>query len=326
MAKPMAPYVELPKLDEYKEWFKDYFDLRREDGILEVTMKTLDGPMYWSGAAHRAMSQLTRTISMDHENEIIIWTHKGPDWMKDSDQDGWERYGKERFSHQYFDDMNIIKNMIEDIEVPTIGVMQGPGFHWDSFILCDISIASEDCKWDDPHLQYGLVPGDGMGMLLQHFLGTKRAAYYMYTSQQFTAQQALEWGWVSEVVPKGKALDRAWEIARLIKTVPYETRCITSYIAKRPLSKLINEDLKLHTVNEQYSTVLKIAQGQMGGHEEFGKGQMDEAYHGLFARWRYDADVDDMKKPQTAESWNILDRAKKYAEDNHLEYTVKNKK
>ena len=40
MATPMVPYVELPKFDEYKEWFKDYFDLRREDGILEVTMKT----------------------------------------------------------------------------------------------------------------------------------------------------------------------------------------------------------------------------------------------------------------------------------------------
>lgn len=321
--KPMVPYVQLPKFEEYKEWFKDYFDMRREDGILEVTMKTGDGPMYWSGGAHRAMSQLTRIISLDHENEILIWTHKGPDWMKDSDQNGWERYGEERFEHQYLDDTNLIKNMIFDLEIPTIGVMQGPGFHWDSFILCDISIASEDCKWDDPHLQYGLVPGDGMGLLLQHYLGAKRANLLMYTSEQFDAKQALEWGWVSEVVPKGKALERGWEIARLLKTVPYETRMITSYLCKRPLEHMYVNDLKLHTVNEQYSTVLKIAQGQMGGHEEFGKGQMDEAYHGLFARWRYDPNVKDMFQPQTAESWNILYRAIEYAKENGLEYSEK---
>ena len=72
MGKPMADYVKLPKLDEYKEWFKDFADLYREDGILQVTWKTNNGPMHWSGMAHRACSQLTRVLSLDWENEIII--------------------------------------------------------------------------------------------------------------------------------------------------------------------------------------------------------------------------------------------------------------
>ena len=41
--KPMAPYAKLPELEEYKEWFKDFADLYREDGILQVTWKTNDG-------------------------------------------------------------------------------------------------------------------------------------------------------------------------------------------------------------------------------------------------------------------------------------------
>ena len=49
MGKPLADYVKLPQLDEYKEWFKDFADLYREDGILQVTWKTLDGPMQHSG-------------------------------------------------------------------------------------------------------------------------------------------------------------------------------------------------------------------------------------------------------------------------------------
>ena len=318
MGNPMVDYVKLPQFDEYKEWFKDHFDLRREDGILEITMKTGDGPMYWSGAAHRAMSQLSRIISMDHENEILIWTHKGPNWMQDDDPHGWYRYNEERFQHQYFDDTNIIKNMIFDLEIPTIGVMQGPGFHWDSVMLCDITIASEDCKWDDPHLQYGLVPGDGMAMLMQHFLGTKRANYLMYTSQQWDAKQALEWGWVSEVVPKEKTMERAWEIARLIKSVAYETRTITSHLCKRPLERLLVNDLKLHTVSEQYSSMIKVAQGQLGGIEDV---QIDEAAQGRLMRWRYHPEVDDMKQPQTAESWKIADRATKWYKEKYGEYT-----
>ena len=47
--KPMAPYVKLPELEEYSTWFKDFADLYREDGILQVTWKTNDGPMHHSG-------------------------------------------------------------------------------------------------------------------------------------------------------------------------------------------------------------------------------------------------------------------------------------
>ena len=144
MARPLADYVQLPKLDEYKEWFKAFADLKREDGILQVTWKTNDGPMHHSGMSHRAMSQLTRVISMDLENEIIIYTHIGDNWMIESDANGWETYSelpRQRFEHQYFDDTNLIKNMVFDLQVPTIGAMPGPGFHWDSAMLCDVTLA-----------------------------------------------------------------------------------------------------------------------------------------------------------------------------------------
>lgn len=63
MGTPLADYVKLPQLEEYKEWFKDFADLYREDGILQVTWKTNDGPMCHSGMSHRACSQLTRVLS-----------------------------------------------------------------------------------------------------------------------------------------------------------------------------------------------------------------------------------------------------------------------
>jgi len=317
MGKPMADYVKLPKLDEYKEWFKDFADLHREDGILQVTWKTNDGPMYWSGMAHRAMSQLTRTLSMDHENEIIIFTHYGEDWMIESDPNGWETYTQERFNHQYFDDTNLIKNMVFDLDVPTIGAMPGSGFHWDSAMLCDITLMAEDTRIEVPHAQGGLVPGDGMGLMFQHYLGTKRGNYYMMSSRQVNAQQMLEWGMASEVLPKGKVLDRAWEIARMLKVMPYENRCIMSDLAKRPLQKLIVDNLKLHTVSEQYATMIQIDKGDLGDPEA---PQQDEKYISRVNAWRYDSEVDNMMKPQTAESWlNMPKLAHEYFEKKGIE-------
>ncbi len=258
MGKIMADYVKMPKLEEYAEWFKDHFELYREDGILQVSMHTNGHPMCWSGANHRAMSQLSRIISLDRENEILIWTHKGDDWMMDKDPYGWQTYAEERFDHQYIDDYNLIKNMIFDIDIPTIGAIPGPGFHWDSAILCDITLCSDDTKFNDDHLFWGLIAGDGMFMLMQHFMGTKRANYYVWTARQWDAQEALQWGWVNEVVPKGKVVERAWEIARILKSLPRETRTIQTQLCKRPLERLIVDDLKLHTVSEQYSTLIRV--------------------------------------------------------------------
>ena len=301
MAQPLAPYVKLPEFEEYKEWFKDFAEMKREDGILQITWKTNHGPMHHSGMSHRAISQLTRILSMDWKNEIIIFTHIGDNWMIESDANGWETYSElptQRFQHQYFDDTNLIKNMVFDIDVPTIGAMPGPGFHWDSAFLCDVTIVTEDTKIEVPHAQGGLVPGDGMGLMAQHFLGTKRGNYYMMTTRQFTAQQMLDWGMVSEVVEKGKAVERAWEIARMWKRMPYENRCIMANLAKRPLKKLFVEDLKLHTVSEQYGSLLRIAEGTLGDENS---AQQDEKYISRVNDYRYA--TKDMEAPQTLESW-----------------------
>ncbi len=301
MAQPLAPYVKLPEFDEYKEWFKNFADMKREDGILQITWKTNDGPMHHSGMSHRAISQLTRILSMDWKNEIIIFTHIGDNWMIESDANGWETYSElptQRFQHQYFDDTNLIKNMVFDLDVPTIGAMPGPGFHWDSAFLCDVTIVTEDTKIEVPHAQGGLVPGDGMGLMAQHFLGTKRGNYYMMTSRQITAQQMLDAGMVSEVVEKGKAVERAWEIARMWKRMPYENRCIMANLAKRPLKKLFVEDLKLHTVSEQYGSLLRIAEGTLGDENS---AQQDEKYISRVNDYRYA--TKDMEAPQTLESW-----------------------
>ncbi len=304
MGKPMADYVKLPQLEEYKEWFKDFADLYREDGILQVTWKTNDGPMHHSGMSHRACSQLTRVLSLDFKNEIIIFTHIGDSWMIESDPEGWETYSElptERFQHQYFDDTNLIKNMVFDLDVPTIGAIPGPGFHWDSAFLCDVTICSDDTVMEVPHAQGGLVPGDAMGLMCQHYFGTKLGNYYMTTSRQFTAQDLLQHGAISEVVEKDKVMDRAWEIARMWKTMPYENRTIMSNLAKRPLKKLFVEDLKLHTVSEQYGSLLRIAAGDLGDENS---AQQDEKYISHTSDWRYA--TTDMQQPQTAESWRNM--------------------
>lgn len=304
MGKPIADYAKLPELEEYSKWFEDFADLYREDGILQVTWKTKDLPMHHSGMAHRAVGQLARIIGSDWKNEIIIFTTLGDNWMIESDPEGWNTYSElptQRFQHQYFDDTNLFKNMVFDIDVPTIGAIPGPGFHWDSALLADITIATEDTVMEVPHGQGGLVPGDGMGMLCQFYMGTKRGNYYLSTSRQMTAKEMLDFGFISEIVEKGKAQERAWEIARMWKKMSYENRTIMANIMKRPLRRVMMDDFKLNTVSEQYGSLLRIAAGELGDENS---AQQDEKYISRVNDWRYA--TTDMQQPQTFESWSQM--------------------
>ena len=81
-------------------------------------------------------------------------------------------------------------------------------------------------------------------------------------------------------------MERAWEIARIIKSVPRETRTIQAQLCKRPLERLLCNDLKLHTVSEQYSTMVRINAkdyGQTGA-------QTDEKDMSMVHHYRYATD------------------------------------
>ena len=120
-------------------------------------------------------------------------------------------------------DTNLIKNMVFDLDVPTIGAVPAPASTGIPPCCATLPCAPRTPRWRCPTLRGGWCPANGMGLMCQHYFGTKRGNYYMMTSRQFPARQMLEWGMVNEVLPKGKVLERAWEIARMWKTMPYET-------------------------------------------------------------------------------------------------------
>jgi enoyl-CoA hydratase/carnithine racemase len=133
--------------------------------------------------------------------------------------------------------------MVSDGEIPTIGVLNGPGFHSEIVLMCDITLAASDAVLFDLHYDIGSVPADGIHNAFQELLGVKRAAYALLTGEAITAQQALEWGMVNEVVPRERLIPRAYEIAGHIMTQPRMVRRLTTQIVRRPWKQRIVNDL-----------------------------------------------------------------------------------
>ena len=244
----LTSFVPTPDFAEYRERFKEHYKLeRREDGVILVEAHTKNGPIQLSVENHRSVGQLFKTIGADPKNEVMIFTGSGKDFMMDADPEGFALEEQDlaywAYEYAYKDGRINVSSLINDLEIPTIGVLNGPGFHSEICLMCDLTICSEDTVIYDLHYDIGSVPGDGIHSCFQELLGVKRAAYALLTGEAIDAQTALKYGMVNEVVPRDKLLARAWQIADHIMTQPRTTRRLTTQIVRRPWRQKITDDL-----------------------------------------------------------------------------------
>lgn len=244
----LTNFVPTPDFDEYRERFKDHYKMsRREDGVLLVEAHTVGGPIQLSVENHRSVGQMFRTVGADPKNEIMIFTGSGDEFMMDSDPTGFKLEEEELayWSYEYaWKDGRINSySLVFDLEIPTIGLLNGPGFHTELCLFCDITLMAEDATIFDLHYDIGSVPADGIHSCFQELLGVKRAAYALYTGEAITAEKALEYGLVNEVVPRNKLIERAHEISDHIMKQHRVTRRVTSQIVRRPWKKRLVDDL-----------------------------------------------------------------------------------
>lgn len=244
----LQSFIPTPCFEDYQDLFRDIFRLsRREDGVVLAEAHTKGGPVQLSVENHRSVGQLFRTLASDPKNELLIFTGTGPTFMMNVDPLGFELEKKDlhswAYEYAYKDGRTNVASLINELEIPTIGLLNGPGFHAELCLMCDLTLCSDDAVIFDPHFEIGTVPGDGIHSCFQELLGVKRAAYALLTSQVIDAQKALEYGMVNEVLPREKLLDRAWEIADHIMRRSRTTRRLTTQIIRRPWKKRIVDDL-----------------------------------------------------------------------------------
>jgi enoyl-CoA hydratase/carnithine racemase len=113
-------------------------------------------------------------------------------------------------------------------------------------LLADVIVASDTTVFSDyPHLAFGIAPGDGLFVVWEEVLGLNRARQLEIRSGSFTAQQALEWGAIAEVVPLDDVLPRAQEIAEELTRLPQLTNRYMAVILRQHIRRRLAEGTSL---------------------------------------------------------------------------------
>jgi enoyl-CoA hydratase/carnithine racemase len=189
----------------------------------------------WDYEAFETFTDAVADVAGDRDTNVVIFTGTGERF--------WDSYGEpdlpegtaanidmgaELWDQKAWEGIRRPLNWL-DIQVPVIAAVNGPcNIHTELPVSCDIVLCSEDAYFQDSaHFPRGLVPGDGVNFIWPMVLGPNRARYFLLTGQKLSAQQALDWGVVSEILPKAQLLDRAYELARYLVMRPPLTLRLT---------------------------------------------------------------------------------------------------
>jgi enoyl-CoA hydratase/carnithine racemase len=259
--------VKRTRFSDYENRYPNYRFELSDDGILLMQCHTDGDSLVWDWKAHDDMSDAFADVAGDRDIKVLIHAGTGENYNAN-----WGRLpngelpdpplydampgvrGLYKLDEKAWYARQLTANVLE-VDAPMISVVNGPcNNHSEVPLMGDIVLASEDAYFQDAsHFPKGLVPGDGQHVIWSFLVGHNRARHLLLTGKKVTAQEALEWGAVAEVLPKDQLLDRAWELAReLVKRPPLVLR-YTRQLFTQQLKRAFLADLGHGLARETYA-------------------------------------------------------------------------
>jgi enoyl-CoA hydratase/carnithine racemase len=228
----------------HNDYFAAYRSLRltRDDnGVLTVKFHTNEGPFTFTAQDHTEFVDAFYCIAQDRANKIVILTGAGGDFIPGINFSTFGNVSDPGVWSQIHDEGVQILENIANIRVPMIAAIEGRAHvHSEYALLANVIVAAEGATFHDaPHFASGIVPGDGIFTAWSYRAGAGRAEAFLLNPHPLTSRIAQQWGVVAEVVPNGKALSRARELAELYLRAPEVTRRNTRVHFIHPLKERI---------------------------------------------------------------------------------------
>lgn len=139
---------------------------------------------------------------------------------------------------------------IVDCPLPVIGAIDGPAFGMGAEFTsqCDIRICTSNARFAWNFAHRGLVPDTGAGSwLLPRLIGVQQAMKLLYTGDPLSAEEALELGYVDQIVDADELAPVATELAgRIARNSPFSLKRIKTLVYEG-LGSEVSDHMSRHT-------------------------------------------------------------------------------
>jgi enoyl-CoA hydratase len=227
-----------------------FIEFTRDGRIGVITLNRPEKRNAMSFAMLGEFIDCVKTAGEDGDTAAIIITGAGGAFCAGTDladlasvpgeQRGLRGSAEDR--HRWWPIVECPKPVIAAIDGPAVGM----GAEFTS--QCDIRIATPNARFAWNFAHRGLVPDTGAGSwLLPRLIGPQRALKLLYTGEFLGAEEALEIGYVDQVVPAEALLDTAVELGRAIgRGSPFSHARIKAMVYEG-LGAEVGEHMQRHT-------------------------------------------------------------------------------
>jgi enoyl-CoA hydratase len=146
-------------------------------------------------------------------------------------------------------------SLITNLDKPTIAAVNGYCLAGGLELACwcDFRVASRNAQFGVLNRRWGVPLVDGGTQRLPRMVGLGNALYLIETGMLIDADHALRIGLVQEIVPQGKALARALELAEAISAYPQTSLRNDRRSVYQGMSLPLSEGLRLEQQIHQTS-------------------------------------------------------------------------
>ena len=189
--------------------------ISRDGHVLTVTIDHPGSAMNAVDATlHHEFGELFRMLKHEGEARVVILTGAGRAFSAGGDM-GWfpELRDPARMHALRREAKQIIWDEL-DVEIPIVCALNGSavGLGASIALLCDVIVMADSAAIIDPHVQVGLVAGDGGAAIWPLLVGPLAAKRHLMLGEPLTAAEAMRMGVAAEVCTPSEleVVARSW--------------------------------------------------------------------------------------------------------------------
>ncbi len=191
------------------------------------------------------LDECVRGLEQDAEVGAVIFTGGGEKaFVAGADINELARYSPQQAQECALRGQAVFER-IERMGKPTIAAINGYalGGGCELSLACSMRIASSNARIGQPEVKIGIIPGYGGSQRLPRLIGKGMALEMILSGEPLSAEDALRWGLVNQVVAPGELLPAARALAkRILANAPLAIRYSLEAVnqgAEQPLDQAL---------------------------------------------------------------------------------------
>jgi 2-(1,2-epoxy-1,2-dihydrophenyl)acetyl-CoA isomerase len=213
-----------------------------EGAVLTITLNRPEVLNALNAEAHRGLAEALERAA-DPSVRAVVITGAGRGFCVGQDLDEFATMDiAEGLRGRYHPNVLAIRAL----DKPVIAAVNGPaaGAGLSLACVCDIRIAAASATFVPAFVNIGLVPDAGGTWFIRRLLGASRSFEWMSSGRRLSADEAAEWGLVSEVVEDERLPARVAELAAQLAALPTQAIGMTKRLFDHAEHATLEEQLE----------------------------------------------------------------------------------